>query len=106
MSGIATSTAIMYAAVAAGIGASVYNGQQQSADAKKARDQAAANAKKTELQADMANNKANQKSPDTSAILDAQNQAGKSGVSGTMLTGPGGVNPAALTLGKSTLLGL
>ena len=90
-------------AISAGMGA--YQSSQQASDAQKMRDQTAANAKKTELQADMANNKANQKSPDTSAILDAQTQAGKAGVSGTMLTGPGGVNPSALSLGKSTLLG-
>jgi hypothetical protein len=31
--------------------------------------------------------------------------AGKAGQSGTMLTGPQGVDPTQLTLGKQTLLG-
>ena len=31
--------------------------------------------------------------------------SGKAGASGTMLTGPGGIDPNALQLGKSTLLG-
>ena len=67
--------------------------------------QAQANADRTAAQADQAFNQANQKKPDTSAILSAAQQAGKGGVSGTMLTGPSGVDPSSLTLGKSTLLG-
>lgn len=72
---------------------------------KKAQDQALANANATAKAADEANNRANQKQPDTGAILSAAQQAGKAGGSGTMLTGPQGVDPSALTLGKSTLLG-
>ncbi|MDE1971167.1 MAG: hypothetical protein KGI50_06375 [Patescibacteria group bacterium] len=56
-------------------------------------------------QQDQAMNAANAKSPNTAGILqNIQAQAGQ-GVSGTMLTGPTGVNPTALTLGKNTLLG-
>jgi len=55
--------------------------------------------------ADEEANKYAQKRPDTSGILAAAQQAGKSGASGTMLTGPQGVSPDSLTLGKSTLLG-
>lgn len=50
-------------------------------------------------------NRATQKRPNTSSILSEAEQAGKAGVSGTMLTGPTGVDPSELKLGKSTLLG-
>lgn len=50
-------------------------------------------------------NRATQKRPNTAGILASAQQAGKSGASGTMLTGPQGVDPAALTLGRNTLLG-
>lgn len=55
--------------------------------------------------ADEAMNRANQKRPNTRALLDDANQKGKAGASGTMLTGPQGVDPSSLTLGRSTLLG-
>jgi hypothetical protein len=50
-------------------------------------------------------NRANQKRPDTTALLASASQAGKSGASGTMLTGPQGVDPSAMSLGRGTLLG-
>jgi len=50
-------------------------------------------------------NRSMQKRPDTARLLDAAAQAGKSGVGGTMLTGPQGVDQASMQLGKSTLLG-
>lgn len=62
-------------------------------------------AAKTADAADQANNQANQKTPDENALLSANQAAGKNGPSGTMLTGPGGVDPSLLQLGKSTLLG-
>lgn len=55
--------------------------------------------------ADEAMNRANQKRPNTRQLLDDASQAGKAGASGTMLTGAQGVDPASLTLGKTTLLG-
>lgn len=70
-----------------------------------AQNQAQAQADSAAKSADVANNRANQKSPDTSAILSAAAQAGKGGASGTMLTGTQGIDPAALSLGKNTLLG-
>lgn len=106
--GITASTvAAVVGAVAAvgGVAASVANGSAQSDAAKKSMQQAQANANDAQRQADQEFNRANQKKPDTSAILSAQQQAGKAGISGTMLTGPSGVDPASLTLGKSTLLG-
>lgn len=50
-------------------------------------------------------NRATQKRPNTARIVDEAAQAGKAGASGTMLTGPTGVDTASLQLGKSTLLG-
>lgn len=55
--------------------------------------------------AEEATNRAAQKRPNTSSILSEAEQAGKAGVSGTMLTGPQGVSNDQLTLGRSTLLG-
>ena len=92
-------------AAAAMVGTTVAQGADQADAAKKSMQQAQANADRTAKQADQAFNQANQKKPDTSAILSAAQQAGKGGVSGTMLTGPSGVDPNSLTLGKSTLLG-
>lgn len=104
-------TAAQVAAGAAIVGAvggtvmSYKNGQAQQAAAEKAQQQAKSNALKQEKSAEEAINRANQKSPDTMALLDAASQSGKAGASSTMLTGPLGVDPGALTLGKSTLLG-
>ncbi len=91
---------------------SIYSGEraadaQSSAQsqAKAQAEQRAAAADKQAAAADQAQNKANQKRPDTSAILSAAGQAGKAGESGTMLTGPAGVGAGTLNLGKNTLLG-
>ena len=62
---------------------------------------AAADAQRSEQQF----NKANQKSPDIAAMFARNQEAAKSGMGATFLTGPAGVAPSALTLGKSTLLG-
>lgn len=51
-------------------------------------------------------NKAMQKRPNTAGILASAQQAGKSGASGTMLTGPQGISTDSLTLGRATLLGM
>ena len=105
MSGGITATTVLAAAAVAGTAYTIYNGQKQADAQEKAQNQAQANALKQETAADQATNKANQKRPDTMAILDAATQAGKGGASGTMLTGASGVDPNALQLGKSTLLG-
>jgi hypothetical protein len=55
--------------------------------------------------ADESMNRANQKRPNTSRIVDEAAQAGRAGASGTMLTGSQGVDPGSLQLGRSTLLG-
>lgn len=98
-------TVVSAVAAVAGAAVSYQNGQEQKKAAEASMNQAKANALKAEKQADQDNNRINQKKPDTSAILAAASQAGKGGVAGTMLTGPQGVDPNALSLGKSTLLG-
>lgn len=99
-------TSIVMAAAAV---AGVVMQQQQASKAnkmqKEAMNQAQTNADKQAKAAEEANNKASAKRPDTNAILDAASQSGKAGASGTMLTGPQGVDPNALSLGKNTLLG-
>ena len=55
---------------------------------------------------EMAINQANRQQPNVAGIMQsAKAGGGDSGASGTMLTGPTGVDPNALALGKSTLLG-
>ena len=98
MSGVVVGAAI-------GAGVSYMNGQQQKKSAEQARRQAQMNAQKQEKQADEANNRANQRTANSQGALDAAQQAGKGGASGTMLTGSQGVDPNALRLGKNTLLG-
>ncbi|MHB1430176.1 MAG: hypothetical protein ACYC5U_11720 [Rhodocyclaceae bacterium] len=95
----------MAAAAAAGTVVSYQNGQDQKKAAEKASQQAQANALKQEKAADEATNRANQKRANTAGILDAAAQSGKAGASGTMLTGPQGIDPKLLNLGKTTLLG-
>ena len=52
---------------------------------------------------EMAINQANRATPNVQGIMESASAMG--GASGTMLTGPTGVDPNALALGKSTLLG-
>ncbi|GAB3190755.1 hypothetical protein [Hydrogenophaga aquatica] len=98
-------TAVLATAAVVGTAVAYQNGQDQKKAAERAAQQAEANAKKQEKAADEASNRANSKRADTGAALDAAAQAGKAGGSGTMLTGPQGIDPAALSLGKNTLLG-
>lgn len=55
--------------------------------------------------ADMAFNRANQKKPNVQGIMDQNKAAGMGGAGSTMLTGPMGIDPTLLTLGRNTLLG-
>lgn len=98
-------SAVMAAAAVAGAYISYENGKEQKSAAERAMQQAQQNALKQETQADQAFNAANRKKPDTNALLSAAQQSGKAGASGTMLTGPQGVSPDLLTLGRNTLLG-
>ena len=105
MSGGATAVWVAAAAAVAGTAVSYQQGQDQKKAAERAAQQAQANAQKQEKAADEATNRANQKRADTGAMLDSATQAGKAGASGTMLTGPQGIDPNLLNLGKNTLLG-
>lgn len=79
----------------------VYKAVQAQQDAA---DEARKNAKATADAATEATNRANQKKPNSAALLSSNQMAGKGGTSSTMLTGPGGVS-TPLQLGKTTLLG-
>ena len=110
MSGVAL--AVAAAAAVVGTGYAVYNGEQTrkaQGDANKKAQEAAkaqeANAQKTQDMQQQQINKANAKRPDVAAMLSGNEQSAKGGASGTMLTGPQGVDPNALNLGKNTLLG-
>ena len=85
--------------------ASVYSANRQAEAQQSAAKKSLALAERNAKAAEEAANKADRKSPDTTALLSAAEQAGRAGVSSTMLTGPSGVDPSRLTLGKSTLLG-
>lgn len=64
--------------------------------------------KSAERQADLAYNSAQRavgKTPDVGAMLSGNKQSAAGGGSSTMLTGPGGIDPTTLNLGKNTLLG-
>ena len=73
--------------------------RRQKNQAKDAANAAQQQAQQAEQQADMEFNRANQRRAN-----DAGTMPGGAGNS-TLLTGPGGVDPSALTLGKNTLLG-
>lgn len=90
---------------------SIYNGQKQEgvqkralASQNQAQQEAEANSLSTERQAAVAQNEANQQTPNVASILARAAQMGNSGLSSTMLTGPGGVT-GGMPLGKNTLLG-
>jgi uncharacterized protein HemX len=90
----------------------IYNGQKQQGAQKKAlaqqttaQQEAEASSLSTERKSELAQNAANQQTPNVAGILARAATMGNKGLSSTMLTGPAGVNSAALSLGKSTLLG-
>ena len=100
------------AATAAGVGYTIASGEdakRKQADAlgrqQTAQTQAVASAEKQSQQSQQLVNRANQKRPDVSSIMQAAADSSKGGAAGTMLTGPTGVDPNALALGKSSLLG-
>lgn len=82
--------------------------EQQKAASKaqeKAASQAAQVAKDQADKADQDFNRANQKRPNAGVMQAANTQAALAGGQSTMLTGPSGVDPTALPLGRNTLLG-
>jgi uncharacterized protein HemX len=103
MSGAATIVSVVGAVVGAAVS---YAGQQRAASAsKKAAAEQRSNAEKLYAQQDQENNRRNARGPNTDALF-AQNQLeGQQGETGTMLTGPSGVDPSSLSLGKNTLIG-
>jgi type II secretory pathway pseudopilin PulG len=100
------------ASAAVGTGVSIANAQsgkkaQDKAmqQQKQAQDQAVEQAQSQARRSEYAANAANRKTPDLNAIMQSASQAARGGPSGTMLTGPGGVDPNSLALGKNSLLG-
>jgi hypothetical protein len=67
--------------------------------------QAMESAQRTADQADQAFNAANRKKPNVQGIMDGIALSAQGGQSGTMLTGPMGIDASKLTLGRNTLLG-
>ncbi len=100
----------LVAATAAGTASSIINAKK-GADAqergleqqKKAQAESAALAQSQQRSSQRAMNAADVKTPDVTAIMQAARGSGGGG--STMLTGPAGVAPNALSLGKSSLLG-
>lgn len=115
MSGVTAATIIAGISAATAIGgvtASVIQGNRQADNQKKqltaqktAQDQATAQALSTQRKAELAQNQANQKTPDIASILARAAGPSKAGVGSTMLTGSGGVDPTGLNLGQTSLLG-
>lgn len=109
----ATTAALIAAGVgAASTGVGLYESSKQNAAQRKALVQqnkaqqtAQANALSTERQSAVAQNAANQQTPNVAGILARAAKMGNNGLSSTMLTGPAGVPGANLNLGKQTLLG-
>ena len=112
MSGI-TAIGVLAAVAVAGTAYSIYSGER-AADAQQqalqkqgqAQKEATDRANQQTRLSEQAQNRANRKQPDAAGILAAASQAAQGGGgAGTMLTGPTGIDPNALALGKSTLLG-
>lgn len=103
--GVEAALAVLAITAAASAGYSIYSGEQQAAAQKQANEVSMVQAKQTADKAEQANNAANQKKPNSSAILSAAMQAAQQGVGSTTLTGPQGVSNDLLSLGKTTLLG-
>lgn len=105
-------TAIGTAAAVGSTAYGIYSGQKQAGMQKQAltrqnqaQQEARSAALSTERNAEVAQNAANQKTPDIATILQRAQAMANQGVSSTMLTGPTGVNTTDLSLGKATLLG-
>ena len=100
-------TAIGWLAIGTAASAAVTyeNGRKSASMARDAQAQALKNATAQADLADQANNRANARKPNSQGLMSENAMAAKGGISGTMLTGPTGVDPNALQLGKTTLLG-
>ncbi len=103
---------VMAAAATAGTAYSIVAGEQgKKAQEEAMRNQQAAQARAgRQAEAQAAESKANirrsqQQAPDVASIMAAAQESGAGGPASTMLTGPAGVDPSQLTLGRNTLLG-
>ena len=111
MSAVAIAIAAVTASVA-GLGYSIYAGEQakkaqQDAMRKQEAAQAEA-ARQAKLQTEQSQSTmraANRRAPDVAGIMQAAQESAQGGPSSTMLTGPMGVNPQDLQLGRTSLLG-
>lgn len=112
--GISSTAAYLIGAgvAAAAAGGAAVQGHQQSVASKNARQgqkEAQADAKARALsqqrQNEQAQAAANRKTPDAGSLLQEEQAAALSGAGSTLLTGPAGVDPARLKLGRNTLLG-
>lgn len=88
-----------------GAGASAYSADKQAKAQKSAQRKAQEQMEKQAKSADEANNRVNQRKPNVAGALLAAQSGGRQGLSGTMLTGPQGVDQSTLVLGRNTLLG-
>ena len=86
-------------------GAQYDQGEQATATQKEANAQAKASATKQAELADQATNRANAKTPDLMGLSSQNTLDAKGGTGSTMLTGPAGIDPKSLLLGRTTLLG-
>jgi regulator of protease activity HflC (stomatin/prohibitin superfamily) len=97
--------AVLATTAAVGTAYSVYAGERAAGQQQQAQAEAKKAATEQANQADQANNKANAKRADVGGLLSANMQQAQGGGSSTMLTGPTGVDPGSLNLGRNTLLG-
>lgn len=79
--------------------------EQAMAEQKVAQEQQATAARSAQRRSEMAQAAANRRQPNIEAIVRGAEQGAAGGPASTMLTGPTGVNPQDLALGRSTLLG-
>lgn len=96
--------AVLWPMIAGGATA-VYASERQASEQRQAQRQANQNAQRAADQAEQDRNRANQRKPNTSALLAAARDRAGPGAGSTFLTGPGGVDPDELTLGHQSLLG-
>lgn len=88
-----------------GAGVSYYQGEKALKQQRNANSQAQEAAARAEKQANEAFNAANQRTPDILSLMRANALTAGGGISGTMLTGPSGVDAGKALLGKAVTLG-
>lgn len=106
-------TAIVATTVAAaGIGYSIYAGEQGKkaqeramSEQRTAQQRATLEAEKQATASEAAMRRAAGRQPDIAGIMAAAQEGAAGGPSATMLTGPQGIDPSQLSLGRNTLLG-